>query len=226
MSDRQPYSRVYWSVFDDERFATIRGDVRHFGSWTTMLLVADMAYPSSAFIPPTIPRASVKALIDAGLIEPQPGGMFRLHGLQAERSRRADAARRGPNREADGTQPEPEGASRRDETSKDEPSPAKEGNGAAPDSAPRRETPRQQVYRWLQEHGASNPTGWVIKALDELIKVYGPETITGLWATAPSDVRTSKQFVQYAERNLSPAIHGKTQGHTRTAQEGLDAFDS
>ena len=103
MSDRQPYSRVYWSVFDDERFVTIRGDVRHFGSWLTMLLVADMAYPSSAFIPPIIPRGSLAALVDAGLVEPQAGGMFRLHGLQTERERRADAARRGPNRDPTGT---------------------------------------------------------------------------------------------------------------------------
>src|SRR5512146_3031284 len=103
MSDRQPYSRVYWSVFDDERFAAIRGDCRNFGAWLTMLLVADMAYPSSAFVPPTVSRSSLAALVDAGLVEPQPGGMFRLHGLQSERSRRADAARWGPNRDADGT---------------------------------------------------------------------------------------------------------------------------
>lgn len=124
MSDRQPYSRVYWSVFDDERFASIRGNARHFGSWVTMLLVADMAYPSSAFIPPTVPRSSLKVLVDAGVVEPQAGGMFRLHGLQAERERRADAARRGGNRDPNGGQLGPSRASRLDETRRglDEPS--------------------------------------------------------------------------------------------------------
>lgn len=116
MSERQPYSRLYWSVFDDERFDTIRGDMRHFGSWSVMLLVADMAYPASAFVPPVVPKASLTALVDAGLIEPQLGGLFRVHGLQAERERRADAARRGGRRDPDGTQTGGNRPPRRDET--------------------------------------------------------------------------------------------------------------
>ena len=120
MSERQPYSRLYWSVFDDERFATIRGEMRHFGAWSCMLLVADMAYPASAFVPPVVSRASLAALVDAGLIEPQAGGMFRVHGLQAERTRRADAARRGGNRDPDGTQTGGNRPPRRDETRRDE----------------------------------------------------------------------------------------------------------
>lgn len=96
----------------------------------------------------------------------------------------------------------------------------KGGNGVRPPS------PRQRAWTWLTDHGAAAPSGWVIKTLDELIRVYGPDTLLDLWAGAPSDVRTSKQFVQYAERSLSPAIHGlKPSGHTRTAQEGRDAFD-
>jgi hypothetical protein len=132
MSDRQPYSRVYWSVFDDDRFATIRGDLRHFGAWTVMLLVADMAYPSSAFVPPIVPRRSLAALVDAGLIESQAGGMFRVHGLQAERERRADAARRGGKRDPDGTQTGGERVPRRDEPRQDEISKAETSNGLVP----------------------------------------------------------------------------------------------
>ena len=120
MSERQPYSRLYWSVFDDERFATIRGDMRHFGSWSVMLLVADMAYPASAFVPPVVPKASLAALVDAGLIEPQTGAMYRVHGLQAERERRADAARRGGGRDPSGTQTGGERVSRRDETRREQ----------------------------------------------------------------------------------------------------------
>ena len=121
MSERQPYSRLYWSVFDDERFAGIRGDMRHFGSWSVMLLVADMAYPASAYVPPVVSRASLAALVDAGLIETQAGGLFRVHGLQAERTRRADAARRGGNRDPDGRQTGGNRPTRRDEPSLDTP---------------------------------------------------------------------------------------------------------
>jgi hypothetical protein len=89
----QPYSRVYWSVMDDEKFDGIREDVRHFGSWTILLIVADMAYPAPAFIPATVPKASVKALSACGLVDLLSGGRFRVHGLASEREMRSDSGR-------------------------------------------------------------------------------------------------------------------------------------
>lgn len=99
----------------------------------------------------------------------------------------------------------------------------KGGNGDAPPP----HTPRQIVHHWLTEHGASPPTGWVIKALDELVKVYGPSSIVNLWSSAPPDVRTSRQYVQYAERSLAPSSNGHRPGagHTRTAQEVEDVLN-
>lgn len=126
MSDRAPYSRVYWTVLDDTKFDAIRADMRLFGSWTMMLVVADMAYPAPAFIPPHVSRASSAALVDAGLIELLPARMFRVRGLRAERERRAAAATRGPNRTPPAPQPGPNGTpdgtldetrTRKDETS-------------------------------------------------------------------------------------------------------------
>lgn len=93
MSERQPYSRVYWRVLDDVRFDTVRHDMRHFGSWALLLVVADMAYPAPAFVPPVVPGKSLRALADAGLIELLAGGRYRVHGLDAERVRRAASAR-------------------------------------------------------------------------------------------------------------------------------------
>jgi hypothetical protein len=102
-----PYSRVYWRVLGDDRFDTIRSDMRHFGSWTLMLLVADMAYPAPAFVPSTIPKASLAQLVEVGLIEALPGGLFRVHGLEAERSRRWTP--RGPDGNLSGTVRVPDG---------------------------------------------------------------------------------------------------------------------
>lgn len=86
-------------------------------------------------------------------------------------------------------------------------------------------SPRQIVHHWLTEHGASTPVGWVNTTLNELVKVYGSDPILTLWSSAPSDVRTSKQFVQLAERSLAPGPNGKPAGgHTRTADEVNDAF--
>lgn len=92
MSER-PYSRVYWSVMDDEKFDGIREDVRHFGSWTMLLVVADMAHPAAAFIPAVVPKASLRALAACGLIDLMSGGRYRVHGLASERGQRTDSAR-------------------------------------------------------------------------------------------------------------------------------------
>ena len=110
MSERAPYSRVYWSVLQDPKFAGIRNDMRHFGSWTLLLLVADMAWPVPAFVPPTVPKASLTKLVEAGLIDLTGDGMFRVHGLDGERDRRKAAAKRDPN----GTQLGPQLGPKRD----------------------------------------------------------------------------------------------------------------
>ncbi len=90
-----------------------------------MLLPADMAYPAPAYIPPVVPRKSLAALVEAGLVDLLPGHLFRLHGLEDERTKRAQAATRavpkrvppapqlGPKRDPDGFQDETEA---RDET--------------------------------------------------------------------------------------------------------------
>ena len=98
MSERAPYSRVYWSVMDDPKFDGIRSDVRLFGSWSLLLVVADMAHPAPAFIPRTIPKAALTRLSEVGLIDLLDGHLYRIHGLTAERERRkAAATTRGPD---------------------------------------------------------------------------------------------------------------------------------
>ena len=95
MRERQPYSRVYWSVVDDKRFAGIYESPAHLGSWLTLLMIADQAHPASAHFPRHLPRRSVKALIDAGLIVPLAANRYRIHGLAAERARRQAESRTG-----------------------------------------------------------------------------------------------------------------------------------
>lgn len=87
-------------------------------------------------------------------------------------------------------------------------------------------TPRRTVHAWLSEHGSANPVGWVNTTLNELVKVYGADRIIALWDEAPKDVKTSRQFVQLAERALAPTSRNgpRPGGHTRTAQEAEDAF--
>ena len=114
MSERAPYSRVYWTVRNDPRLVGIYSDDHHWAAWNRLLLAADMAWPAPADLPANVRRASLRALEAAGVIELLPGGLFCFHGLDSERGRRRDAAAassahrlhtgRGPN----GTQPVPE----------------------------------------------------------------------------------------------------------------------
>jgi hypothetical protein len=119
MSDRAPYSRVYWEVQSDPKFDGIREDMRLMGSWLTLLLVADQAWPAPAYPPPIVPKAALRALVEAGLVDMLTGGRFRVRGLEAERTKRSDKA---SNAAAVRWQSEriADGMPRRDETSIDE----------------------------------------------------------------------------------------------------------
>jgi hypothetical protein len=105
MSDRAAYSRVYWSIVDDERFAEVYDSDPALACWLRLLLVADMAWPASAPIPSTARKSSVALLVKVGLVELQTGGRYRIHGLDAERNKRRLAATRNRlNRDPDGDQ--------------------------------------------------------------------------------------------------------------------------
>lgn len=88
-----PYSRVYWTVMEDTKFDGVREDVRLFGSWSLMLVVADMAWPSPAFVPPNVPKSAVARLASCGLVDLLPGARYRVHGLAAERNKRSQSGR-------------------------------------------------------------------------------------------------------------------------------------
>jgi hypothetical protein len=178
MSDRAPYSRVYWTVRSDPRLVDIYANDHHWATWNRLLLAADMAWPAPADLPATANRSSLRALVAAGVIEILPGGLFAFHGLDTERGRRRAAAasytgpRRdpsgsetGPRRDPAGTQTPP---SRRalDETRRDEPSIAR---------------PRARVVGDPKNGGAHRPPSTVdqdpllaqIKAAQ--LERYGPD---------------------------------------------------
>lgn len=91
----RPYARLYLDLIDDEKFASIYDDDHRFAAWCRLLLIAEGAWPASAHLPSArLARpAAVAALADCGLIDLRPGDRYRIHGLDAERERRADLAR-------------------------------------------------------------------------------------------------------------------------------------
>lgn len=125
MSEREPYSRVYWAIHGDPKFAGMTYAVK--GVWVDLLLIGDQAWPASAHLPMGVPKAAVADLEQRGLIVLEAGHLFRIKGLDKERGRRSEAAKAGAsarwsqterNADADRTDTErtPNGMPRRDET--------------------------------------------------------------------------------------------------------------
>lgn len=94
--DSNKYMRVYFSIRTDERFANIYGNDRALAMWLRLLMDAEMAWP----LPATIPLVHIPTfdlLVKVGLIDLAPLGMFRVHGLDAEREARANIGRTAAN---------------------------------------------------------------------------------------------------------------------------------
>lgn len=106
------YVRVYYSILDDERFVGVY-DTPHLATWLRLLLVADAMWPATAHLPAGERKASVQVLVEKGLVELFDNGRYRIHGLDAERGKRAASAaiggrarqRSGSERSANAEQP-------------------------------------------------------------------------------------------------------------------------
>lgn len=91
----RPYSRIYHSVEDDPKFVTVYDNDRMLAAWVRLLIEADKAHPSTAHIPEGTNRTAVRVLAELGIIDLGTGSRYRIHGLDAERAFRSDAARVG-----------------------------------------------------------------------------------------------------------------------------------
>lgn len=91
MSDERKYVRVYHGIIDDPRFAAVICDDAAGWTWIRLLIIADQAWPSSAYLPRWVRSKPLATLTAAGLVEVD-GDVFRIHGLDPERQRRRDSA--------------------------------------------------------------------------------------------------------------------------------------
>lgn len=95
MSDVPKYVRVYYSIRDDERFAGLYEDDKCLATWLRLLLAADAIWPAPADLPASANRKAIALLANAGLIHLLPGRLFRINGLDAERTARRERAQIG-----------------------------------------------------------------------------------------------------------------------------------
>jgi hypothetical protein len=88
----ESYSRLYHR-FPTE-FPAVWADDRAFAAWTRLLILADASWPMRPPLPRSVRPKVVTMLEDAGLIYLE-GDQYVIRGLDAERTRRRDAARTG-----------------------------------------------------------------------------------------------------------------------------------
>jgi hypothetical protein len=88
----EAYSRLYHR-FGSE-FPAIYADDHALASWVRLLLVADASWPMRPPVPRSVKAKPLAALVDCGLVVLE-GDAYTVRGLDAERSRRRDAARVG-----------------------------------------------------------------------------------------------------------------------------------
>jgi hypothetical protein len=129
----EPYSRLYHKF--SREFPAIYADDHAFAAWGRLLLIADASWPMRPPLPRSVRPKVLACLQGAGLVLLE-GDCYTVRGLDAERTRRRDAARIGAAQrwQSDGNAT---AMPRRDETSKDEtreertpPPPAERGRRA------------------------------------------------------------------------------------------------
>ncbi len=88
-----PYVRVYYRITTDEKFRRVYRDDAMLGCWLRLLMSADAMHPAPAHLPYGVNMQRVEQLAEVGLIDIVDEGMFVVHGLANERSKRSEAAR-------------------------------------------------------------------------------------------------------------------------------------
>jgi hypothetical protein len=90
------YARVYADDLASE-FPDVWNDPHLFWTWCRLLVVAEKMWPTIPEFPRFLSAKRVKDLTDLGIIEKVGPHGFRIRGLDAERARRAAAARHAAN---------------------------------------------------------------------------------------------------------------------------------
>jgi hypothetical protein len=91
MTDTRRYSRVYWSVMEDARFAEVWPNRAALGLWLQMLVLADASWPLRPNLPPDSPELQLLVMADLIIIEGEY--QYRVRGMDDEKARRQEHGR-------------------------------------------------------------------------------------------------------------------------------------
>lgn len=188
MPEDRKYVRVYFSIIDDPKFAEIYRHEATVGTWLKLLLTADAVWPASCDLPRWVKPGPLTLLTGAGIVDLLPDHRYRIHGLDAERNRRAASAAvggRASARSRAGEQtlnersPDKRTESNLAKQSRDEQSKAEPN---APTTDDHFDAPEQEALAWLSRHGCDiRPGNGFHQRLVVGVEHHGSNAIVGMF---------------------------------------------
>jgi hypothetical protein len=215
VSERAPYSRVYWSIVDDPKFAGVYDNDRLLATWLRLLILADQSYPASPAIPLGTNVKSLDKLVEVGLVDRGTGFRFRVHGLDKERARRRPVGAGPPpipDLNPPGPGPEPEG-NRNGTRGLSQAKPSRDKDETSRDTA-RAPDPADVYWTLTGRYPTDKVLGWV----DDLSASYGQEAVIRALATTHQADRATNTLLgrtQDVLRSEARALSLKEQATVR-----------
>lgn len=172
------YVRVYYNDLIRD-YPDIWADDAALATWLRMLATADPMWPTPPELPRSVRGRALTRLKTASLVETLPMQRFRMKGMEAERTKRQDAARNAAaSRWQSGSSAvgNAEAMPKRAEQSKAEQTRAEQTGAHDPWDDPERE-----VIVWLAKHGCDvRPGNGYHRKLVTAVEVHGVNALVGM----------------------------------------------
>jgi hypothetical protein len=225
------YSRIYHTLLDDPKFASVYDDDARWAWYTRLLIAADSAYPAPAPLPRGLPDDVLHDFTELAILIVIRGSHYRVKALQSEREGRATGRAAGGRARVAGAQRDEHGRFLAGEDaghagdaganagSSKPPAPAGPASPAKPsrgrderisserDSSGARARPRRADIEALHERGWKRVTKAQRKVLDEVLDrhdVTGPEFAAEVIRATPAG-RDPLDEVMKADRRWQDA---------------------
>jgi hypothetical protein len=190
MPEDRKYVRVYFSIIDDPKFAEVYRHEATVGTWLKLLMTADAVWPASCDLPRWVKPGPLTLLTQAGIVDLLPDHRYRIHGLDAERTRRSTAAAVGGHASGRSRSVEHSLNERsRDERtesnlakqSRAETSRAEQNAPAQIERYDRYDDPEQEALVWLAKHGCDiRPGNGYHQKLVVAVEHHGVNALIGM----------------------------------------------
>ncbi len=235
------YSRLYHSILDDPKFATVYPDDRAWALYTRLLMAADAAWPTRVAMPRSAGKYAIRVLVEAEVIT-LSGDLVTIPALAKERAHRYGKGKGRPRYPSDkppAPEPDRSETGAESESGRNE-SEAPAGGRVSPSSLSslsdsgkdraRDDDPEWPVLSYLASVGAAvdpNGNGIHRKVIDLVRRRGVPAVMAAIEESHRNDPKASgRQLVFGAENSLDRPLAkaAGSKGHHGNIEEVNRAF--